>query len=72
MKKCPECKTYKKGDNCQSCFLAEQKLRKSIGRKYGATLDLIDKFHANAKNIMGGKPGPDLVSNDVKPKKESS
>jgi len=53
MDKCDTCK-IKTVENCQACFLAEQKLRKSVERKYIATLDLIDKFHAAAKNIMSG------------------
>jgi len=54
MEKCHGCKVERNADNCQECFLAEQILRKRIERKYIATLDLIDKFHTAAKNIMNG------------------
>jgi len=54
MKKCETCK-HKTADNCQLCFLAEQKRRISIEKKYIATLHLIEKFHSAAKNIIGGK-----------------
>ena len=53
MDNCQDCKQQKTAANCRACFLAEQKLRKSVERKYIATLDLIDKFHAAADNIMG-------------------
>jgi len=53
--KCETCK-QKTADNCQLCFLAEQKRRISIERKYVATLDLIDKFYAAVNNIMSGVP----------------
>ena len=55
MVRCKGCKLQTiTADNCQACFLAEHQLRKSIERKYIATLDLIDKFHAASKNIMSG------------------
>jgi len=54
MDNCQDCKQQKTAENCQACFLAEHQLRKSIERKYIATLDLIDKFHAASKNIMSG------------------
>jgi len=52
MDKCNTCK-IKTAENCQACFLAEQLLRKSVERKYIATLDLIDKFCAATDNIIG-------------------
>jgi len=55
MVKCPECKLQITAENCQECFLAEQQLRKSVERKYIATLDLIDKFLAAANNLIGKK-----------------
>ena len=53
MNKCETCKE-KTANNCQLCFLAEQKRRISIERKYIATLALIDKIHAAVKNIQSG------------------
>jgi len=56
MLKCPECKfKIPTIENCQLCFLAEQKRRISIERKYIATLNRTEKFYAEAKNIMNGK-----------------
>jgi len=56
MVKCPGCKVeIVTAENCQLCCLAEQQLRKSVERKYIATLDLIDKFLAAANNIIGKK-----------------
>jgi len=52
MDKCPDCKLQKKAENCQKCFLAEQMKRKSIERKYIATVVLLDKFYAATANIM--------------------
>jgi len=53
MTKCESCKE-KTADNCQLCFLAEQKRRISIERKYIATLAVIDKIHVAVKNIQSG------------------
>ena len=55
MNKCPNCILQMKAKNCQKCFLSEQMKRKSIERKYVATVVLLDKFYAAATNIMSGK-----------------
>jgi len=56
MKRCETCK-HKTADNCQICFLAEQKRRISIERKYIATLANLDKLYTDVNRIMKGERG---------------
>ena len=51
-KNCPECETYRKGANCQACYLAEKKRRVRVEGKYSQTLFAIDKLTKNVNGIL--------------------